>query len=139
MTDSFESLRSRSDSESFEPGEPIYREGEPASVLFFLVEGEVFLDRGSIRIGLVGSGELFGEGAIFGEAIRRETARAATSVRVVPIGPALHEHLTTLDPEFAAQVRAAHPRRQTRTTAGPPSSLAASPASRSTTNERSPE
>jgi hypothetical protein len=111
MADTFEALTHRTDAEAFEPGEPIYRESEPGSVVFLLVEGEVVLERAGQPEERVAAGELFGEAALFGEGCRQDTARAVTSARVVPIGPALYASLAARDSRFAWSVRTSRSRR----------------------------
>jgi hypothetical protein len=117
MIESFEALSRRTDAESFEPGEPVYRESEPGSVVFLLVEGEVALESDGREVERVKAGELFGEAAAFGEAARHETARAVSAVRVVPIGPALYASLAARDSRFAWSVRASRSRRLKRVAA----------------------
>ena len=111
MPETIETLAQRSDAESFEPGEPIYREREPGSVAFLLVEGEVVVESEGHADEIVSSGQLFGEAALFGERQRHDSARAVTAARVVPIGPALYESLAASDSSFAWTVRTARSRR----------------------------
>jgi len=111
MFDSLETLAHRSDAETFEPGEPIYLEHEPGSLLFLLLEGEVELERDGRPVGEIRAGELFGEEALLGERLRPATARARTAARVVPVGPALYRHLADRDASFAWRVRSARRRR----------------------------
>jgi CRP-like cAMP-binding protein len=112
MTRLFDLLAARSDSETFEPGEPIYLEGEAGSLLFVLLEGAVELERDGIVIDAVTAGEVFGESVLFGEPARTSTARARTAARVAPVGPALFRDLVHRAPEIAASVATTHRRRQ---------------------------
>jgi CRP-like cAMP-binding protein len=107
-------LARRNDAEAFQPGEPIYLEGEPGSLLFVLLAGAVDLERAGQRVGTVGPGEIFGEAAFLGEALRSTTARARTEARVAPVGPALYQALVERAPEIAFAVRQAQ-RRHSRT------------------------
>ncbi|HEV8581029.1 MAG TPA: cyclic nucleotide-binding domain-containing protein [Thermoanaerobaculia bacterium] len=104
MTGFLDLLSARTDSEVFQPGEPIYLQGEPGSLLFVLLAGEVDLDIAGETVGSVGPGEVFGEGALLGEPKRATTARARTAVRVAPVGPALYQVLAQRAPEIAAAV-----------------------------------
>ena len=114
MASYFDLLSQRNDAEAFEPGEPIYRETEPGSVGFFLLEGEVTLEKTGLPNEPVTPGQLFGQEALLGEPRRTDTARARTAALVVPIGPALYEHLVHADARIAWGVRAAQRRRERR-------------------------
>jgi CRP-like cAMP-binding protein len=105
-----DALLERSDLEPFDPGEPIFREREPASILFLLVEGRVDLERARRLLRSVGPGELFGEESLDGETIRATTARAAVASRALPIGPALCERLRESDERFRRLIDAARRR-----------------------------
>lgn len=110
MTGFLDLLNARTDAEVFQPGEPIYLQGESGSLLFVLLDGEVDLELGGEIVGSVGPGEIFGEGALLGEPKRSTTARARTATRVSPVGPALYEVLTQRAPEIAAAVSEARRR-----------------------------
>jgi CRP-like cAMP-binding protein len=113
-----EALLERADFEPFEPGEPVFREQEPASILFLLVEGRVHLERSRKFLRSVEPGELFGEESLDGERIRATTARAAVASRALPLGPALCERLRESDERFRQLIEAA--RRRDRVGAGDP-------------------
>jgi len=88
------------DAEPFEAGEPIFREGEPASILFLLIEGEVAIERAGRALRSLRPQELFGEEALRGERVRRTTARARLASRVLPLGRARFEQLAARRPEL---------------------------------------
>jgi CRP-like cAMP-binding protein len=120
MTRFLDLLTVRNDAESFQPGEPIFLEGEPGSLLFVLLEGEVDLERAGEHVATVGTGEIFGEAALLGEPRRATTARARTDVRVAPIGPALYLSLAVRAPEITVAVRRAQLRHQPSTSRSRP-------------------
>lgn len=68
----------------FQPGEVIFREGEPGGSLFFLKEGkvEVFRERDGIEVvfSTMGQGEVLGTVSIFDKSPRSASARASTRV-----------------------------------------------------------
>ena len=100
-------VAARNDAETFEAGEPVFRESEPASLLFFLCAGEVVIERDGVVLRAVAAGEFFGVEALYGESIRATTARALTAATVVPVGLHLYARLAAEDPSFAARVRRA--------------------------------
>jgi CRP-like cAMP-binding protein len=107
VSPTLEQLAARSDAESFEPGEPVFREGEPAHLLFFLSSGSVAIEREGVALREIAAGRFFGVEALFGESVRATTARARTAATVVPVGLPLYSRLAAEDPGFAARVRAA--------------------------------
>jgi hypothetical protein len=121
----FELLSRRTDTETYEPGEPIFREGEAGSIGFLLLDGEIALEREGEPIGRIAAGELFGESALLGEPIREATARALTAARVVPLGPALYRHLLAQDATLGWSLRSTRGRRLRRIASAALASLAA--------------
>ena len=104
MSPSLEQLAARNDAESFEPGEPIFREREPASILFYLSAGSVAIERGGVALREVSPGQFFGVEALYGASVRATTARARSTVTVVPVALPLYARFAAEDPGFAARV-----------------------------------
>lgn len=77
----------------FEPGEVIFRQGEPGDLVYSIVSGEVEIIRempdGEERLlATMGPGEYFGEMALISDAARTATVRARTDVELVAMGRA---------------------------------------------------
>lgn len=69
--------------QTFTQGEIIFREGDPGSYLYIVVEGSVSIHCGDKRIAKCRSHEAFGEMAAFGKRRRSATARAVTNVELL--------------------------------------------------------
>jgi hypothetical protein len=100
--------------EPFAPGEFLYLEGEPGSLCFLILEGEVALERGGERVERVGAGAIAGEEALFDGGRRTHTARALTHVRALPVSRASYEFWTRHAAELGAEVESARARRTAR-------------------------
>lgn len=77
---------------SFATGEQIYREGETGDCLHLIRSGTVALFRQTakveVAVGHAHSGQIFGQLALMGDPVRRETTRAAVPVETIAIkGP----------------------------------------------------
>ena len=77
----------------FEPGDTIYRQGEPGDLVYSIVSGEVEIIRempdGEERLlATMGPGEYFGEMALISDAARTATVRARGEVDLVAMGRA---------------------------------------------------
>ncbi len=66
--------------QSFLQGEEIFREGDPGSYLYIVIEGSVSIYCGDKRMAKCRALEAFGEMAAFGGRRRSATARAVTDV-----------------------------------------------------------
>jgi CRP/FNR family transcriptional regulator, cyclic AMP receptor protein len=88
-----EELASVSRMATFPPGAVIFRQGDPARTIYFLVEGSASLElcaagAGCKRILTVGPGELLGWSAVLEEDRLSATARAITQISAVEVdGP----------------------------------------------------
>ena len=77
----------------FEPGDTIFRQGEPGDLVYSIVSGEVEIIRempdGEERLlATMGPGEYFGEMALISDAARTATVRARGEVDLVAMGRA---------------------------------------------------
>lgn len=77
----------------FEPGDTIFRQGDPGDLVYSIVSGEVEIIRempdGEERLlATMGPGEYFGEMALISDAARTATVRARGEVEVVGMGRA---------------------------------------------------
>jgi CRP-like cAMP-binding protein len=66
----------------FEPGEVLYREGDPARDCYVIVEGETDVTVSNRFVGNIGEGESVGEMGLLDQAPRTATVVARTPVRV---------------------------------------------------------
>ncbi|CAA9246656.1 MAG: transcriptional regulator, Crp/Fnr family [uncultured Chloroflexia bacterium] len=106
---------------AFEPGEVIVAERSIARVLFVLTHGSVTVSRddtggNKVLLSLLGRGDVFGEGGLFGSRFRRITARAETRVYLLQIAYDELNRLLPSLPRFAAQLRLAYRERLLQTT-----------------------
>jgi CRP-like cAMP-binding protein len=88
------------DAEQYAPGEWIYREGEEGTLVFVLLAGEAELLHRGRSIARLAAPDFFGETAALGEPARTDSARAATTARVLPIGPARLAQLAAKHPSI---------------------------------------
>ncbi|MBM4245408.1 MAG: cyclic nucleotide-binding domain-containing protein [Deltaproteobacteria bacterium] len=93
----------------FEPGDVVFRQGEPGDLAFSIVSGEVEIlrempDGGERLLATMGPGEYFGEMALISDAARTATVRARTAVEVVGIGRADFTTLYAYLPGFQQRV-----------------------------------
>lgn len=89
----------------FPPGSVIFRQGEPASTMHLVLEGEVALEIcapgiGCRRILTVSPGELLGWSPALGESQLTATARALTSTRTVAVNGERIRDACETDPRF---------------------------------------
>ena len=98
-------FQNSSHSESHDPGEVLFREGDGAvDAMFAVVEGEVELSLHGKCIETVGPGGILGEMALIDSGPRSATATALTAVRVVPVDADQFKYLVQDHPTFALQV-----------------------------------
>jgi voltage-gated potassium channel len=91
-------------SHTYEAGEEIVREGEPAHSMYFIAQGEVVVDVSSGEVRL-GPGEFFGEMAILEGRVHRRTVTALTHCRLLVLRREDFHRLGRLHPEILARVR----------------------------------
>ena len=87
----------------FQPGDVIFRPGEPAGEAYLIVSGSVELLAPSgdrlVRVALCGPGDVFGEMAPIEEQPRFLTARSTTSCRAATLSRPDLEHFLAHNPE----------------------------------------
>ncbi|MAA76311.1 MAG: cyclic nucleotide-binding protein [Salinisphaeraceae bacterium] len=100
----------RVETRHFNRGEVIYEQGDSGDCLYLIRSGTVALtyrENGrSIAVGHPQSGELFGQLALMGDAVRRETARAAVRVEVIAIKRAEFLELLKRSPDSVPALQA---------------------------------
>jgi cytochrome P450 len=77
----------------FEPGEVVYREGDPARDCYVIVEGETDVTVSDRFVGTIGEGESVGEMGLLDQAPRTATVVARTPLRVQVIDAASFDRL----------------------------------------------
>lgn len=92
------------DTVALQPGEVLFRQGDPGDVMFAVVEGEIELSRAGNVIETVGPGGITGELALIDSAPRSATATAGAAARVVPVDHKYFTFLVQEHPTFALQV-----------------------------------
>jgi CRP/FNR family transcriptional regulator, cyclic AMP receptor protein len=90
-----------SDTVALQPGEVLFREGDPGDVMFAVVEGQVELTRDGMVIEQVGPGGIIGEMALIDSAPRSATATARGSARVATVDHRQFTYLVQEHPTFA--------------------------------------
>jgi hypothetical protein len=104
----------------FEPGEVVFRQGDPGDLVYTIVNGEVEVIRedenGEERfLAKMGPGEYFGEMALISDAPRTATVRALTDVEAVSMGGADFTTLYAYLPGLRQRVEATMKQRAART------------------------
>jgi CRP-like cAMP-binding protein len=104
----------------FEPGEVVFRQGDPGDLVYTIVHGEVEVVReeenGEERLlTKMGPGEYFGEMALISDAPRTATVRALTNVEAVSMGGADFTTLYAYLPGLRQRVEATMKQRAART------------------------
>ncbi|MBE0627432.1 MAG: cyclic nucleotide-binding domain-containing protein [Burkholderiales bacterium] len=85
-------------------GDYIFRIGEPASVMYLIIEGEVDLILGDMVVETAREGAFIGEMALIDDETRSASARALGECRVFPIDEARFQLLVQEAPFFALQL-----------------------------------
>jgi CRP/FNR family cyclic AMP-dependent transcriptional regulator len=88
----------------FDDGEVIFREGDAATKMYIVREGEVELRRGSEVLELLGPGSIVGEMALIDPAPRSATVVAKGEAKLVAVDEATFRQLVQKVPGFALEV-----------------------------------
>jgi CRP-like cAMP-binding protein len=95
------------DAEEYSAGEWIYREGEPGTLLFVLLAGDVELSQRGAHLVRLSAPDFFGEAAALGSIRRGESSRALSAARVLPGGPPRFSSLCDKHPALRVVLAAA--------------------------------
>lgn len=106
---------------AFEAGTPIMIERSIAHMFFIVLHGSVAISRTDASgspalLSMLGRGDVFGEGGLFGSRFRRSTAVAETRAILLQIGFEEFRPLLPSLPRFTAQLRRAYRERLLQTT-----------------------
>lgn len=94
---------------TFEPGQVIFKEGDPGDVLFVIIQGEVEIRKrtaGSASKTLIAfhQGDIFGEMALIEKKPRSATAIATKASRVLVMNDSLLDKMLEGNPDFARKM-----------------------------------
>lgn len=93
---------------TFEAGEELFREGDPADGAYIIEEGDVDVltgrDDRMVKVGTLGKSDLFGEMALIMNETRTATIRATSHLKVLKIDADVFLRLVTEDPDAALSV-----------------------------------
>jgi len=96
--------KSASDLLHVEAGKVIFREGDPGSEVYVVLEGKVELRVRGYLLETVGGGGILGEMALIEQAPRVATATAKTAAELLPISEGRFMSMIQQTPSFALQV-----------------------------------
>ena len=102
-------LNSRLQNEYFNLGETLVTEGEQNNKLFIVVQGKLeVLTRGeqgeNLRVGLLGTGDFFGEEALYKDLPSDATLRTLTPTRLLTLTKAAFDEVISQSPEIRASL-----------------------------------
>jgi len=89
---------------SFKAGDVIFREGDPATELFVIQQGQVAIQTNNRLLDTLGERTIFGEMALIDGKPRSASAVAATDVTLVPVSEKQFLFLVSQTPFFALKV-----------------------------------
>lgn len=99
-----EVFRRTDDHRSFKPGEAIFREGEPGSQMFILVQGIVEVQVGNSIIGAFEPIEIFGEMAVIDAGPRSASVIAKTDCKLIAVNQSRFLFLIQQKPQLAIHI-----------------------------------
>lgn len=89
---------------NFSAGETIFKEGDPAQVLYVIQDGEVEIMLAPHHTDVLGPGDIFGEMSLMSHEARSATAVAKTDVRLVAVDEKRFSFMVQETPNFAITV-----------------------------------
>ena len=85
-------------------GDFVFKEGEDAGEMYLVIEGDVEILVGNVRVEIAKPGSVIGEMALIERRPRAATARAMTECALLPVDAERFEHLVHQVPSFATHV-----------------------------------
>ncbi len=89
---------------TYEPGQVIFREGDPGDSMYVILEGEIEIRVHEKAIDTSGAGQIIGEMALVDKSPRSATAVAKTACKVVPVNEKQFSFMVQETPHFAITV-----------------------------------
>lgn len=103
-TESIRLFRDLPELKHFAAGEYIFRKGDPGSMMFMIIEGDIEVVLGKSVVEVARPGEFIGEMSLIDEAARSASARAKSDARLFPINLKRFQELVKTTPSFALDV-----------------------------------
>ena len=97
-------LRNAENTVPFAAGQTIFHEGDPAEIMYVVLEGSVAIKVGNQIVETAVPGDLFGEMALIDATSRSATAIATTDCKLAPIDQERFEFLVQQVPIFARHI-----------------------------------
>jgi CRP-like cAMP-binding protein len=104
--DFLEMFRDWKDTVEYGPETVIYKEGEPADVLYVILSGEIELTLRGESLGKEKAGGIVGEMALIDSANRRATAKSLSTAKLARLDQDELARLSRQSPEFSMHVMA---------------------------------
>ena len=97
-------FRHESNSISFHAGDVIFQEGQPAELMYVILEGSVDISAGGKLLDTADVGSIVGEMALIDHDVRSATVIAKTDCRLVPVTRDEFLFMVQETPNFAIRV-----------------------------------
>jgi CRP-like cAMP-binding protein len=97
----FNLFQNTTDYIEFQPGEAIFRAGDPPDVMYSVIDGEVDIVFNGKKINTLGKGSILGEMALIDASPRSADAIARTPCKLVPVDEKRFNFLVQQTPFFA--------------------------------------
>lgn len=97
-------FRHASNSISFQAGEVIFEEGQPADFMYVILEGSVDISAHDRYLDTAEPGSIVGEMALIDHDVRSATCTAKTDCRLVPVNQKQFLFMVQETPNFAIRV-----------------------------------
>lgn len=94
------------DTRTVEPGETVFAEGDAAEAMYFVLDGEVEMQRHGSAMSVEGPGGIIGESALLGGATHTGAAVARSATQLARLDRAQLKELMDRNAEFALHVMA---------------------------------
>jgi len=97
-------LQQSKDAVDYKAGQVVFTQGDPAELMYVVIDGAIDIEINGKVVGTVGPGEAFGEMALIENVARSGSAIARIDSRVVPLDRRQFLFMVTETPNFALQL-----------------------------------
>ena len=109
-TEQMHAVRHLCREECFYPGYTLFEDGEPATKMYVLVDGEIEVlftigEAGMVQVDRVGPGEIFGCSALVPPYVHMSTVHAKTRIEVLELDAVALRELFEDDPRLAVSIQ----------------------------------